>query len=860
MMNHGDDNSVAARAELIAPAGGMDAARAAMQYGADAFYLGMRSFSARSDAENFTAEELDEIVASAHSMRPGRRVYVALNTLILQDELPELVEILGVISDIGADAAVIQDLGVCRVARRHFPGLRLHASTQLAVHNREGAAQLRDMGFKRVILARELTLEEIREISALPGIETEVFIHGALCYGYSGLCLLSSHLTGRSGNRGKCAHLCRNPYAVKDVRFGDGGPPGMRGRGLPFSMKDLALLEDVRAVAGAGVAGLKIEGRMKNALYVAATTNYYRKLLDGGIAPDERPALEEDMKTIFSRQWTQLYLKSRHNRDIADRDTAGHRGAPVGKVAEIIPSKSGKSRLRFMTSRRLEVRDGLQIELSAPQPPFGFPADRLRIFQPGKGGKWKNVFEVPPGSFVETELPERHPWIPKGATVCCSASQAVKESYKLKSVPAQMRVKKSFSVSVTLCANHAEATASLQGDRAAGRVEITASISGNFTAARDVSIVETGARTAFEKLGNTPFVLGAFAMSNPDGLFVPVSVFNELRREAIRKLEDARRTEREDCMARIMEDALTAPAAPRAPAMQSTPQRRKPGAFGWSLKVDRISLLDAMRADELRDMEEIVIDIGRDGLDDFERGLARLAADAGRDKIRLALPVLTRQWESDELNRKVASLLGGGWQKWEASNLSAWKFLEREGVSLSRMEERPRLDLSADWPLYVMNRAAALQLLDMGVTRFTLSPEDGLRNMRVLLGEFGAKAVVIIYQDTPLLISESCPRANLSVGKCRGIGRCGFEGMELLSDFDQRLETAIRNCRVTITACAPYCLASRLTELGEAGAESLRADFIIHDYTPSEVRRIWQELRAGKAPSDAGVGNCDRGI
>src|SRR5262249_30319178 len=197
-----------APAELLAPAGGPEAAFAAFHFGADAIYLGLKKFSARAEAENFTIEEVDEVTAYAHSLQPRRRVFVTINTLIRQDELPELVEAVAALDEIGVDALIIQDLGVYHLVRRHFPHLELHASTQMAVHNRAGAAALHRLGFRRVVLARELTFEEVHDITAEAGIETEVFIHGALCYSYSGLCLLSSQTLRPSGHPRESAYPC----------------------------------------------------------------------------------------------------------------------------------------------------------------------------------------------------------------------------------------------------------------------------------------------------------------------------------------------------------------------------------------------------------------------------------------------------------------------------------------------------------------------------------------------------------------------------------------------------------------------------------------------------------------------------
>ena len=368
--------------ELLAPAGGPDAAFAAFHYGADAVYLGLKKFSARAEAENFTLDECAEVTAYAHSLTPPRRVFVTINTLIRQDELAELVETVAALAEIGGDAIILQDLGVYHVLRKHFPELELHASTQLAVHNRAGAEALARLGFTRVVLARELTFEEVRDVTATGGVETEVFIHGALCYSYSGLCLFSSQTLGRSGNRGKCAYSCRDSFEVTGApdALRDGTPVKRDpGQGFPFSMKDLALPDHLPALRAAGVSCFKVEGRKKSPLYVATTTDYYRKLLDGRLAAGERALQEADLQTVFSRPWTRLFTQSHKDKEVADRDTVGHRGAPIGRVDSV-----RGNRLRFRTARALERHDGLQIDLPVLGKPFGFPVDHLWIVEGGR--------------------------------------------------------------------------------------------------------------------------------------------------------------------------------------------------------------------------------------------------------------------------------------------------------------------------------------------------------------------------------------------------------------------------------------------------------------------------------------------
>lgn len=286
--------------ELLAPAGSLEAGYAALHYGADAVYLGLTKFSARAGAENFTPEELDEFTAYAHTL--GRKVFVALNTVLTEAEARELPEIFAVLRRTRVDALIVQDLGVFYLAKKMLPGVELHASTQMAVHNAEGAKFLQRLGFKRVVLARELSLREIQAVAeAAPDLDLEVFVHGALCYSYSGQCLFSALEYGKSANRGRCVYPCRAEFAVEEEndnrgaredRYGlAGGCGGLRSH--LFSMKDLALEEAVLKIPALS---LKIEGRKKSPLYVAAVTNYYRHILDGR-KKDLKEA--EDIRQIF---------------------------------------------------------------------------------------------------------------------------------------------------------------------------------------------------------------------------------------------------------------------------------------------------------------------------------------------------------------------------------------------------------------------------------------------------------------------------------------------------------------------------------------------------------------------------------
>lgn len=829
--------------ELLAPAGGLETGYAAFHFGADAIYLGLKKFSARAEAENFTLDEVNEITAYAHGLAPRRRVFVTINTLIRQDELPELIDALAGLAEIGVDAVILQDLGVYRALRQFFPNLELHGSTQMAVHNRAGAEALGRLGFERVVLARELTFEEVRDVTGAAGVETEVFIHGALCYSYSGLCLFSAQTLGRSGNRGKCAYSCRDSYDVTGapLELRDGAPVKRDPRqGFPFSMKDLALPDHMPALRAAGVACFKIEGRKKSPLYVASTTDYYRRLLDGKLAGLDRPAVEADLQTVFSRPWTRLFVQSHQDKEVADRDTVGHRGALIGRVEAI---KNG--RLRFRTQRALERHDGLQIDLPILGKPFGFAVERLSVLARHRS---QETFAAPAGALVEVSLPPGHPELPLGAPVYCSSSQAVKQKYRYhRPKPGAWRVRVPLLLQATLTAESLTVAARvLAADHAP--LEVSRSLPGPFAPARDKAEMEKTVHATFARLGDSPFTLAELVWENPASAFVPISRLNALRRELIQELETNRNARRAAWVSELQAKVLGA-----QPVVPASRPHHEP--FRWSIKVDRVAFMDAFEGEDWRDLDELVIDIARDHPAALRERLDALGAKIGRQRIRLALPALTRAWEDKGIRHKVETLLADGWTKWEAANLSAWSYLGVDPL----VPQTSGLDLAADWSVYVLNRLAAQQVLAMGVTRFVLSPEDGASNWRSLLAEFREQAVLIVHQDTPLFIAESCAYANL-IGGCPGKANCRFESMEMTSSHGEKVTALDYHCRTIVLNQGPFCLSARLKELAAGGARMLRADFVYRRYDPFEARQRWRLVRAGRPVPGGHAANFERGI
>jgi len=369
--------------ELLAPAGSLDAFFAALDHGADAVYCGLKEFSARAKARNFTLADVERLTTYAHSQ--DKRLYITLNTLIKEAELPRLVDILASLAAIRVDGLIIQDLGVWRLARAHFPSLPLHASTQMTVHNGAGVKMLERMGFSRAVLARELSLAEIAEIRSQTSIELEHFVHGALCFSISGQCLFSSALTGNSGNRGRCAQPCRRRLHNRDQ-------PGYH-----FSTSDFSAIELLPQLIQAGVMSFKIEGRMKSAEYVARVVAAYRLMLDA--RPEQRKtALQqaaEHLELSFGRPATKGFLTGFVPTGIADSAQHGTLGRHLGDVVSLRGGMIG-----FTTKERLHVGDRIRIQPQNDQAGAGFTVRELFCEQ-------KKSKAAKAGDFVQIKIPEK---------------------------------------------------------------------------------------------------------------------------------------------------------------------------------------------------------------------------------------------------------------------------------------------------------------------------------------------------------------------------------------------------------------------------------------------------------------------
>lgn len=518
--------------ELLAPAGSMAALHAAVTAGADAVYLGLDSFNARRNADNFTAETLPEACVYAHLR--GVRVYVTLNTVIMPSEVEHAMRLAQQAAQAGADAVIVQDVGLAARIKRQLPHLRLHASTQMNVHNEAGIHAAFLLGAQRVTLARELSLDEICHLAGLAaehGMQVETFAHGALCVCYSGQCLMSSLIGGRSANRGLCAQACRLPYEL----YEGSSPLALPASGEHLlSPQDLCTIDLLPQLLAAGVSSLKIEGRMKSPDYVFAVTRVYRHVLDRVLAGEEplHATSQErcELEEAFSRGFTTAYMEGRRDNAIMSYGRPNNRGVLVGRVSEV---RDGQ--VSIACERRLAQGDVLEFWTRRGHFAYTVGSDALMngskvVVHPDHAvGKGDRVFRVRSAQarFVDDPLMPR---IAVSGRVRLALDQPLRIEFWLDESDTACRfTPMSVPASGAAVFGNAEAGA----ESAALVLPVGFAEGDKLALARTKAVTDQEVRDHVNRLGQTPFHLVSLEVLLDEGVGVGFSQLHRLRSQAL---------------------------------------------------------------------------------------------------------------------------------------------------------------------------------------------------------------------------------------------------------------------------------------------------------------------------------------
>ena len=500
------------KVELLAPAGNMDSLKAAVMAGCDAVYLGGVLFGARAFAGNFTNEEIVDAINYAHLY--GVKVYVTINTIIYDSEVERFLDYVRFLHKNNVDAVIIQDIGMFDLLRKKFPNLELHASTQMNIHNYDGALLAKKLGFKRVVMARETPIDVIKKIKEEIDIEIEVFIHGALCVSYSGECLLSALVGKRSGNRGTCAQICRKKYD-----FYDDDKNKLNTNNYLLSTKDLCTLKYIDKLIEIGVDSLKIEGRMKRSPYVYLVTKTYRKVIDnyyntGKLKIDENDIIE--LKKMFNRNFTKGFMLNEDNNNFTYDKRPNNIGIEVGQVISKV-----KNDLKIKLTYDVSVHDGLRI--LDDKEDKGLVINKMFINN-------KSVLEAKKGDVITLKYDK---YVEKNSKVLLtsskkqldSISEAIKNQERFIYVDLNFTAKENENLKLTITDGLNTVTEML--DKTPMRAI-------NKETSFDVI------KKQLSKLGNTVYKARSITLNLDDNLFINIKDINEIRRRAISKLNEKR--------------------------------------------------------------------------------------------------------------------------------------------------------------------------------------------------------------------------------------------------------------------------------------------------------------------------------
>lgn len=716
--------------ELLAPAGSREALVAAVENGANAIYLAGNAFGARAYASNFDREALREAIHFAHLRKVA--IHVTVNTIVADEEMGPLRDYLRFLYEAGADAVLVQDLGVARVAHETVPDLPLHASTQMSVSSLEGVRALAELGFTRVVLARELSLKEIRHICAHAPIEIETFMHGALCVCYSGQCLMSSMIGGRSGNRGRCAQPCRLPYTLVDEKGQD--VLGDKAGSYLLSPRDLSTIDVIPDLIEAGVSSLKIEGRMKRPEYVATVVRTYREAIDTYYAGKGYAVTQEerdDLAQIFNRDFTTAYLEGRPGKAMMSDRRPNNRGLLIGRVtsydwdARIVTVKlSGRLGLGDQVDFWVKVGGRVTATISALTDAKGRAVeegqagDTVSFAIPSAVRDHDRVFKV-----YDARLMER-------------AKETYTSGAPVRRIPVAIEVRAAVGepLTVTLC--------DAEGHRGEGRTDFIGE------SARKRPLSEEIIRKQVSRLGTSVYEMKSLHCDIAGEVMVPMSEINEARRKAVEALDALRLKEIE--------------AREHRPEPKFTDRIARP----IPKKADFLVAVDTLGK------AEAALAAGADGIlfggesyehrviapEEYERAW-QMAREAGA-RIDFNTPRIVHDGQQKHVERLLAAFAAFPPDAVHVHNIAM----------LALVRRLTDFAIHADYSLISYNKQTLAFLKDYDVAGATLSPELTAKEIRQLAKESPLPLTCIVHGRLELMVSNYCVTGSF-LGGC-GEGPC----------------------------------------------------------------------------------------
>ena len=766
--------------ELLAPVGSFEALKAAVQNGANAVYLGGKDFGARASANNFDRDELKEAVKYAHIR--GVQVFVTTNTLRKENEIEDFLEYAKFLYDIDVDAIILQDIGMARLIKRELPDFELHASTQMVAHSLEDVKYLESVGFDRVVLAREVTVEEIKYICDNCKADIEVFVHGALCVCYSGQCLMSSMIGNRSGNRGRCAQPCRQRYELIDVYTGE--VVNSNGDYL-LSPRDLNAIEEIDKVIDAGVHSLKIEGRMKRPEYVATVIDGYRKTIDEYLATNKLNVSDEtinDLYTIFNRKFTKGLLLGDVGKDMMNSQLPNNQGLYVGTVVDY--NKKAK-RLKIKLANTLKKGDGInlgggtigRIIKNGNIETIGYKGETIELDFVGEARKGQIVFKT-----SDSELMDR-----------VQATFTQDKEFVKNIIDAKITIKLGQKPILTLIDRNKN-QATIEGDKIVEE-------------AMKVALSKEKVETQLRKLGNTPYELDLLEIELDDNVSLPISLLNQMRRDCIELLNKERIS--------IKNRKYKNKTIKYKPVQYNRNKQQE-----ISVKVKNLEQLESA-------LECGVDRIYYEDTNTIDKAMS-LAMKYNK-KVIYSAPRIIRNKEYNHL----AEANNAGVESVQVGNYGSIDYFKDKKLNI-------------DYYLNAFNSETINYYKEIGADTLCISQELNINEIKETIKYTDINIESVVYGYTPLMITEYCPMGVIvrDCKKDKRVAKCKESIYALRnSKGDEFRVSQDIFCRSTIYNSNVTCMLDNLYELHEIGINVLRLDFTLEDKeTVKEVIEAYQEV------------------
>lgn len=785
--------------ELLSPVGDFECLKAAVQNNADAVYFGADLFSARASAKNFNLAELEQAIK--YCKIRGVKTNLTLNILIKNDEISDAFELAKKAYEFGIDAIIVQDIGLAKLLINAFPDLPIHGSTQMSVHNLQGALELQELGFKRVVLSRELSIEEIEYISQNVDIELECFIHGALCISYSGQCLFSSMIGGRSGNRGKCAQGCRLPYELIE------NESKVIDKGYLLSPRDLCGLDYIPRLLNCGVKSLKIEGRMKNPEYVATVTRVYRKYIN--LAKSNEPYIIEekdktDLLQVFNRgNFSDGHLNSHPNKDLIFKEKSNNMGLLLGHISKYNPSKG---LITLSIDQPLKIGDTVSLEKETGTYTISelmSNNNNLKEAQIGDHvtiGRMKGKIKVGDKVYKMTSK-----------TLQTEALSSFENDVQNKKIPLNCEIKIQKNMPISM---HVRSASSLELYK---KLDIYCEINTIPVDAQKHPLEKEKIISQISKTTNSLYYFQNIKIKLDENIFLPnIKSLNELRRTALELVEEYATSK----IARNSESTL----------QELNPHPISQSEQSISLLLNTIS--SEINYDNLEGVKNVYIPLKYFTLKNYSQVISLLSQ---KFNVYIYMPTIIKANYRNLLVTNIENTINKyNIKGFVLSNISNIKLLEQYNPN--------DFDFVANYNLNIFNKYSINELIKLGINRFTISPELDKEAIKEL--STNANHELIVYGRTPLMNMNYCPIGNSNRCYPTCEAKCSTENKYYLKDrmnfkfplVPDKIQTVSTLYNSKITSISPDEFSN---------ISSLRID-ILEESTLSEIQNIINTVKAGK--------------